>query len=57
MSNTLFLDIETTGFSTDWDFILEIAAEIVSDVGHVIGQFHELFLWKLLNLLVLPMRR
>lgn len=42
MSNILFLDIETTGFSTDWDFILEIAAEIVSDMGHVVGQFHEL---------------
>lgn len=42
MSNILFLDIETTGFSAQWDSILEIAAEIINDRGECVSQFHEL---------------
>lgn len=42
MSKILFLDIETTGFSRDWDEIIEIAAILVdSNTGKDIDSFHE----------------
>ena len=42
MSKILFLDIETTGFSRQWNEIIEIAAIIVDDVtGQQIDSFHE----------------
>lgn len=42
MSKILFLDIETTGFSRDWDEIIEVAAILVdSDTGKDIDSFHE----------------
>lgn len=40
MEHTMFLDIETTGFSREWCSVLEIAAEIVDDSGKVVSQFH-----------------
>ena len=40
MGHTMFLDIETTGFSREWCSVLEIAAEIVDDSGKVVDQFH-----------------
>ena len=42
MSKILFLDIETTGFSRDWDEIIEIAAILVDDTtGKDVDSFHE----------------
>lgn len=42
MSKILFLDIETTGFSRDWDEIIEIAAILIDgDTGKDIDSFHE----------------
>ena len=42
MSKILFLDIETTGFSRDWNEILEIAAIVFDDEQQVIvDSFHE----------------
>ena len=42
MSKILFLDIETTGFSREWDEIIEIAGILVdSDTGRDIDSFHE----------------
>lgn len=41
MGRTLFLDIETTGFSRQWDYILEVAAEVVDENGSPIDSFHE----------------
>jgi DNA polymerase III alpha subunit (gram-positive type) len=42
MSKTLFLDIETTGFSREWDEIIEIAAILIDDnTGKDIDSFHE----------------
>lgn len=41
MERTLFLDIETTGFSRQWDYILEIAAEVVDEDGQPVSNFHE----------------
>ncbi len=38
----IYLDIETTGFSRDWDYIIEIAAiEYDPSTGEIIDQFHE----------------
>lgn len=36
----IYLDIETTGFSTGWNEIIEVAAVAVED-GNVVGEFHE----------------
>lgn len=41
MEYTMFLDIETTGFSRQWCYILEIAAEVVDERGNSISSFHE----------------
>jgi DNA polymerase III epsilon subunit family exonuclease len=42
MSKILFLDIETTGFSRDWDEIIEVAAILVDgNTGKDIDSFHE----------------
>lgn len=42
MSKTLFLDIETTGFSRQWDFILELAGIIYNDqTKEIVDMFHE----------------
>ena len=42
MSKILFLDIETTGFSREWDEIIEIAAILVDgETGKDIDSFHE----------------
>ena len=42
MSKILYLDIETTGFSREWDEIIEIAAILVdSNTGKDIDSFHE----------------
>ena len=41
MGNILFLDIETTGFSSQWCSILEIAAEILDENQHCVSRFHE----------------
>ena len=41
MNSILFLDIETTGFSTQWDSILEIAAMLVDSKTYmVLDEFH-----------------
>ena len=42
MSKILFLDIETTGFSRQWDYILELAAIIYDDITkEIVDVFHE----------------
>lgn len=42
MNKILFLDIETTGFSREWDYIIEIAAILIdADTGKDIDSFHE----------------
>lgn len=41
MSRLLFLDLETTGFSTQYNCILEIAAEIVDENYNICAQFHQ----------------
>ena len=42
MSKLLFLDIETTGFSRQWNEIIEIAAIVVdSETGKDLDSFHE----------------
>lgn len=42
MSKTLFLDIETTGFSRQWEYILELAAEVWDETTkQVVDSFHE----------------
>lgn len=42
MSKILFVDLETTGFSRDYDFIIEIAAILYDEENQVeIAQFHE----------------
>lgn len=42
MSKILFLDIETTGFSREWDEIIEIAAILIDGTtGKDIDSFHE----------------
>lgn len=40
MSKQIFLDLETTGFSRQWDYIIEIAAIIVEN-NEIIDHFHE----------------
>ena len=43
MAKIMFLDLETTGFSTQWDYILEIAAIIYDEETRTkVAQFHEL---------------
>lgn len=38
----IFADIETTGFSREWDYIIEVAAIVVDDLDFVeISRFHE----------------
>ena len=42
MSRILFLDIETTGFSRDWNEVLEVAAIVWDDVSNtIVDSFHE----------------
>ena len=42
MSKILYLDLETTGFSREWDEIIEIAAIIIDDTtGKDVDSFHE----------------
>lgn len=42
MSKILFLDLETTGFSREWDYIIEVAALLYdTEKRKVINQFHE----------------
>lgn len=42
MNKTLFIDLETTGFSRDWDYIIEIAAVLYDeDSGVILEEFHE----------------
>lgn len=42
MSKTLFLDIETTGFSRQWEYIIELAAIVWDEqAGRTIDKFHE----------------
>ena len=42
MSKILFLDIETTGFSREWDEIIEIAAILIDEeTGKDVDSFHE----------------
>ena len=41
MKKAIFLDIETTGFSRDWDCIIELAAICVNlETGKTIDEFH-----------------
>lgn len=41
MNKAIFLDIETTGFSREWDYIIELAAICVDlDTGKQINRFH-----------------
>ena len=38
----IYLDIETTGFSREWDYIIELAAiEYDPNTGRILDQFHE----------------
>ena len=39
--NKIFLDLETTGFSRQWDYIIEIAAILCDDNYNIIDSFHE----------------
>ena len=39
--NKIFLDLETTGFSRQWDYIIEIAAILCDDNYNAIDSFHE----------------
>ena len=42
MNKIMFIDIETTGFSRDWDYIIEIAAIIYnSEEKKELSRFHE----------------
>ena len=42
MNKTLFLDLETTGFSRDWDYIIEVAGILYDeDSGVILDEFHE----------------
>lgn len=42
MSKILFLDLETTGFSRQWDYIIELAAVVWDETTkQVVNQFHE----------------
>ena len=42
MSKMLFLDLETTGFSREWDYIIEVAGVLIdSETRQVLETFHE----------------
>ena len=42
MSKILFLDLETTGFSREWDYIIEVAAVLYDDESNIfLEEFHE----------------
>lgn len=42
MAKIVFIDLETTGFSREWDFIIEVAALLYdTEKQEIIGQFHE----------------
>lgn len=42
MNKELFLDIETTGFSRQWDYILELAGIMYDEDNHrILDSFHE----------------
>lgn len=42
MSKQIFLDIETTGFSREWDNIIELAAICIdTETQEIIDEFHE----------------
>lgn len=42
MSKIVFVDLETTGFSRQWDYIIEVAAVLYDEENQkMIGQFHE----------------
>ena len=42
MSKYLFMDLETTGFSREWDYIIEVAAVLYdTEEEKIIGKFHE----------------
>lgn len=42
MSKYLFMDIETTGFSREWDYIIEVAAILYdTEEKKILSEFHE----------------
>ena len=42
MKKTIFLDIETTGFSGQWDYVIELAAVCYDlDDGKILSTFHK----------------
>lgn len=42
MSKVVFADLETTGFSRDWDYIIEVAAVMYDEETQTMGKtFHE----------------
>lgn len=42
MNKIVFVDLETTGFSRQWDYIIEVAAILYDeDTQQMIGEFHE----------------
>lgn len=42
MAKILFLDLETTGFSREWDYIIEVAAILYDEeTGEELDTFHE----------------
>ena len=42
MAKIVFVDLETTGFSREWDYIIEVAAILYDEeTQKIVGQFHE----------------
>lgn len=42
MAKIVFVDLETTGFSREWDYIIEVAAILYDEeTQKTLGQFHE----------------
>ncbi len=42
MAKIVFVDLETTGFSREWDYIIEVAAILYDEeTQETLGQFHE----------------